>query len=126
VPLSGVRGDAVNAEPLDRLGPDGFVAERMTFYAMLYPRLREVARQHGYALALHGSLTKDLDVIAVPWVADAADEKTLVRAIVERAHGMVQSNHRVVEQPHGRRSWTIMLGGNGGYLDLSVMPRVTP
>jgi hypothetical protein len=74
----------MSPDRLDAMGPDGFFAQRMTFYAAIYPRLREVAREHGYALALHGSLTKDLDLLAVPWVVDADDEATLVRAIVER------------------------------------------
>lgn len=117
-------------KPFDRLAEDGMVATRTTFY----PKLREVARRHGYALALHGTLAKDLDVVAVPWVEDAADEDTLVRALVERCGGYVSAGGRRVdgewrkvgartEKPHGRAAWTIHLGGNGGYVDLSVMPR---
>jgi hypothetical protein len=126
----------VTNEPLDRLAADGFVAERMTFYAALYPKLREVARQHGYALALHGSLCKDLDVIAVPWVEDAADEATLVEAVAQTIGGMMVVGGRHAPdgkgfvpapprtmKPHGRAAWTIFLGGTGGYIDLSVMPR---
>jgi hypothetical protein len=108
--------------PLDRLGRDGFVAERMVYYAALYPRLRETSRQHGYALALHGSLTKDLDVIAVPWVEDAADESTLATALAETAGGEIVAQP-VLHRPHGRHSVVIHLGRAGGYVDLSIMER---
>src|SRR5271154_4799160 len=37
------------------------------FYAAgLYPKLAEVFRSHGYALAVHGSLASDFDLVAVP------------------------------------------------------------
>ncbi len=125
--------------PLNRLGEDGFIAERATYYAVLYAAMREAARLHGYALALHGSLTKDLDVIAVPWTSTAVDEETLVRALVEAAGGRVQADGRWdaeaqdwrsapprTAKEHGRAAWVIFLGSNGGYIDLSVMPRQAP
>ena len=43
-------------------------ANRAAVYAAaLYPDLAEIAREHGYALAVHGSLARDFDLIAVPW-----------------------------------------------------------
>lgn len=102
------------------------LAERTCFYAALYPKLREVARQHGYALCLHGSLVKDLDVLAVPWVEEAAPAEKLVAALVDRTGGhLLQQNDKryATSKPHGRTAWTIMLLGGGGYVDLSVMPR---
>jgi hypothetical protein len=44
---------------------------RAPFYACLYHGLCDIARKHGYALAIHGTVTSDLDIIAVPWT-DAA------------------------------------------------------
>lgn len=115
--------------PLDRRGPDGFVAERACYYAALYPQLREVARQNGYALALHGSLVKDLDLLAVPWVEDAVDAWDLAHAICERAGGAIHERDDIGRspnsRPHGRLVWTIHLQRGGGYIDLSVMPRQT-
>ena len=34
---------------------------------MLIHPLRFVARKHGYALTVHGSLGEDIDLVAVPW-----------------------------------------------------------
>lgn len=101
---------------------DGYVATRVTFYAAMYPKLRQAAFEHGYALPIHGSLTKDLDVLAVPWVETASDPACLVKALADAAGGFVVGSFKV--KPHGRLAWTINFGSNGGYIDLSVMPRV--
>lgn len=37
------------------------------FYACILESLRKVAKENGYALAIHGSCAKDLDLIAVRW-----------------------------------------------------------
>ena len=111
----------MNDEPFDAIDKfDGFVATRVTFYAALYPRLRQRARELGYALALHGSLAKDLDVLAVPWVEDAAAPHALVRALTEAAGGSCADPGTTM--PHGRRAFTIRLGKTGGYVDLSIVP----
>jgi len=90
--------------------------------------LRVVARGQGYALAVHGSLARDIDVVAIPWTEEAVDAPALVAAIVaevERVNGHAYMRDRdanPTEKPHGRRAWSIHLGG-GPYIDLSVMPR---
>lgn len=94
---------------------------------LLIEPLRVVARSHGYALAVHGSLARDIDVVAVPWTAEAVEAEALVAALaaeVERVNGHVYFRDRdknPTEKPHGRRAWAIHLGG-GPYIDLSVMP----
>lgn len=96
----------------------GFYAQRTAGYLVLYPVLREAARRCGYALAIHGSLKRDLDVLATPWVEDAADEATLVAALVEASGGEIVG--KAGEKPRGRRAHTIHLG-RAGYIDLSVV-----
>ena len=106
------------------------------FYASLLPRLTTVARERGYALAVHGSMRRDLDLIAVPWTNDAMNPLGLVRALCRACGGnLAHKSHRQVmgeayeekpiEKPHGRLSYSIYLsdeGGDGPYLDVSVMP----
>ena len=108
----------------------GFCSAAPSFYAVLYAELRQVALNHGYALAIHGSLHRDLDLIAVPWTDSAAAEETLVKAITEAARGFIQSGNPE-EKPHGRHAYTILLGGcsatippdqRATYIDLSVTP----
>lgn len=96
-------------------------------YAQLLPRIRERGKVLGYAIAIHGTMTRDLDLLAVPWVDDAADAKQLVEAIAEEVGGFVIGDARggidePTQQAHGRLSWNICWGGRP-FIDLSVMPR---
>jgi hypothetical protein len=123
--------EAIKEEPYSK----GYCASQMTFYAVTWAEIRQTARKHGYALALHGSLSRDLDVIAVPWVENPSDEETLVKAICDTAGGfMPPHKHNPEIKFHGRKAWVIHFGGASAevlsehlprYIDLSVMP-VTP
>lgn len=76
----------------------------------IYPALAEKARSLGYALALHGSLQRDLDIIAVPWTATAADPVDLVAALCDEFN--VAPNHDMTKperKPHGRLAWSVPL-----------------
>lgn len=97
-----------------------------SMFAMLYPSMRETARELGYALALHGSMARDLDVIAVPWTDDAVAPDQLIAALTASIDGFVvdcDAQRNPVQKPHGRLGWAIHLVGSGTYIDISVMPR---
>ena len=108
-------------------------------YASMIPMLTEAAREVGYALAIHGSMARDLDVVAVPWTEDAAPAEQLILRLLAKTGthlcdggrgtetGEIETVRGDVgaEMPHGRRAWTLFLG-NGLYIDLSVMPRRSP
>lgn len=108
-----------------------------TLYAAMYPELVRIAKAHGYALAVHGSMTRDFDLIAVPWTAEAGDPQPMIDEM-KHAMGGVYVHHdvdhlvadgRPSDKPHGRRAWSIHLttkGADGPYIDLSVMPRAQP
>jgi len=95
-------------------------------FLTLYSQLAAAARTKGYALAVHGSIVRDLDLLAVPWVDEAQHPEDLLDAIIacckkwDRA-GLCDKA-KVTQKPHGRQAWVIHLGG-GPYIDLSVMPR---
>ena len=105
-------------------------------YEKLIEPLREKARELGYALAVHGTLKRDIDLIACPWIAEAVDARTLAETLLKVAadHNGGLAFLKPHEddgffwagcpgnKPHGRLVWSIHLGG-GPYLDLSVMPR---
>ncbi len=57
-------------------------------FACLYPGLCDIARSHGYALAIHGSLVTDLDLIAVPWTPEAVDAESLMQALMEHLNAL--------------------------------------
>jgi hypothetical protein len=101
--------------------------------------LRATAREHGYALAVHGSLARDIDLIAVPWRwSGVSPPRVLAEAIQARAaelnDGMAyEKDHEGAAnpdyffngcpgaKPQGRLVWAFHLGG-GPYIDLAVMP----
>jgi len=93
-------------------------------YMALYPRMVGAARNLGYALAVHGSLIRDCDLVAIPWTEEAAREIDLIRALLEVSGGHLSQYSFPSWKPHGRRAWSIYLGG-GPYIDVSIMPRLS-
>jgi hypothetical protein len=100
-------------------------------YATLLPPLSEAARAVGYALAVHGTMARDLDLVAVPWTDEAVEPRALIEALMAvcggklgRVNGAGQRIDLPEARPHGRRAWLIYLPGGEAYIDLSVMPRV--
>lgn len=92
-------------------------------YACLYPGLAQVARDHGYALAVHGTLGRDFDLICVPWVANPKGAQATVDAMCE-AFAIYQSGAPEVRE-HGRLVYTICLQFGECFLDLSFTPSVS-
>lgn len=93
------------------------------FYLAFLPGMVEVAKQHGYALAVHGSLARDFDLIAVPWTDAAGSCEDLIRALMDHTGARMRHRQDWELKPHQRRCFCLYLGG-GPYLDISVMPRV--
>jgi hypothetical protein len=97
------------------------------WYAMAYAKLGRIAMRYGYALALHGSMSRDLDLIAVPWTDDAESPEKLLKAfqrfIVEKAHVKLSGKLHPTKKPHGRVAYSLSIGHDGHYLDVSIMPR---
>ena len=103
-------------------------------FANYIPHLQQVARECGYALAVHGSMATDLDLIACPWVPDAVSAEELIEALRTSHVGGTLGTQNSVDgkpgspehKPHGRRAWSIYFSETctGPYLDVSVMPRV--
>lgn len=104
------------------------------YYEQLIGPLRATARECGYALAVHGSLARDIDLLAVPWTEDAVPARALVIAVhnclkrtLDNPHYLHHPCHHLrheYQKPHGRRAWTFMLCFEGVYIDLSVVPLV--
>ena len=101
-------------------------------YAQLLSKIREAAKRLGYAIAIHGTMTRDLDLLAVPWIESAADPIELLKEIQSEVGGYIISDktdekgyisEEPTHQPHGRLSWNICWGGKP-FIDLSVMPRL--
>jgi len=99
-------------------------------YAAFFPILAEIAQKRGYALAVHGSLNSDMDLVAIPWTVTAVSADELVEALrlyAAQTMAMMFSAAGTLDgpeqKPHGRQAWSIIVG-NGAVIDISVMPRV--
>lgn len=121
-------------------------------FACLYPGLAEIARAHGYCLAIHGSVVTDLDLVAIPWTDKAVPAEELKAALLKHvgALGYAEMIQRQVSdarlaasivraeelrtglkhdgspelKPHGRLAWNLYLDA-GIKIDLSVMPCIS-
>lgn len=103
-------------------------------YERLIGPIRERARELGYAIAVHGSLKRDIDLIACPWAEGAAPARELAEALRVVCDGYYSWSMKGSEftlngcpgnKPHGRLGWVISLEmnhGGGPCIDLSVMP----
>jgi hypothetical protein len=93
--------------------------------------MRNIAREHGYALAVHGSLARDIDMVAVPWTEQAGEPEGLLLDLKGAMVGLfgrarLDPSEGWNEKPHGRlaKSIHIYCEGHFFYFDISVMPRV--
>lgn len=96
-----------------------------SLYAYYFEGLKAIAIEFGYNLVVHGSMNRDLDLIAIPWVDDPRDEFEMVKAFSDYINGItlehkVQYLHSTL--PGGRKSYVINLN-RGGYLNLGHGPR---
>ncbi len=104
-------------------------------YRPLIPVIRDAAWLQGYLAAPHGTLKRDLDIIAVPWIECASTPWELANAIAEAVGCPQQIGPPSSNKPHGRVAWSIILwnckrtrdeirAGYVPWVDLSVMPKM--
>lgn len=98
-------------------------------YGRIYTMARIIAWQHGWAAILHGSMTRDLDILLVPWEQRA--HSTAPHHIVKRiadAAGLKLKDEEASNKPHGRKAWTLFFEGFGDprWVDISAMPAIVP
>jgi len=90
-------------------------------YACIYPQLAELVRQHGYALAVHGSLARDFDLVCVPWGDNPSDPQVVVDSVTSGF--CIQQVGEPEMKKHERLAYTISLQFGECFLDLSFLPR---
>ncbi len=108
-------------------------------YKQIIEPIRAAARLAGYAIAVHGSLKRDIDLVAIPWVPEALPNVELaeaVRNVIDDVLGITvasrmqmavwtNNSYTYHPKPHGRRVWNYYFDAacHGPYLELGVMPR---
>jgi hypothetical protein len=91
------------------------------YYCALYPELKRIAQEHGFALAVHGSMIHDFDLVAIPWVDKPSEPQTVVDAFLQR-YAIQVIGDKPVRKQHNRLVYTLSLSWGDTYIDLSFMP----
>lgn len=100
------------------------VEGKPVFYVVLFNPMKRAALDLGWALTIHGSMHSDMDLIAVPWVEDAAPVEDLVKALNDCIGETVwkESNlKKSADKPHGRIVYSLSIYADW-YIDLSIIP----
>ena len=106
-------------------------------YAMFYEQLKLIAKEYGYALLIHGSMNRDLDLVAVPWIDNPKPEENMIQEFEIYLRGIktLTPEHKTpfTILPGNRKNYVISLnrGNRNGewvrfadeqyYLDISVV-----
>ena len=116
-----------------------------SLYAHYFETLKDVAKEYGYNLVLHGSMNRDLDLIAIPWQETVKPYLPMIEQFAEIIGGdiMFQTQEDMdafAVKFHGRRNYVININRdlekkyNGFktiekeyadpqyYIDISVIP----
>lgn len=91
-----------------------------SFYAYCFEALKGIALKHGYNLVLHGSMDRDLDLIAIPWVDNPKPELEMIQAFemnLRGVNGRGLTHYMFSVLPGGRTSYVINLNRGGKFND---------
>lgn len=107
------------------------------FYAVCLHPLQEIAKGLGYNLVVHGSMNRDLDLIAIPWIDNPHSEIKLIQTIDMYLRGICYEDNNAKEGymfstlSGGRNNYVINLNRSNKwnnytdeqyYLDISITP----
>lgn len=110
-----------------------------SLYAYYFIELKEIALKYGYNLVLHGSLNRDLDLIAIPWIEEVGDCEIMIKEFADVFGGRIENRETDlgirthILKPHGRKAYVININrelikikkgykDSEYYLDVSVVP----
>lgn len=101
-------------------------------YARIFTQARIIAWQYGYACVAHGSFTRDLDLLLVPWEPTARPNHDHLVKLIAQAGSLrfrdgkdvLESTPEWNEKPHGRRAVSLYFPGfhDRRWVDISIMP----
>lgn len=103
-----------------------------SMYAYFFYELKKIAYNYGYNLVLHGSMDRDLDLIAIPWQPIILPHEDMIKEFANYLGGKILERDGLLytEMHHGRVNYIIdinrELDSNHNdlqyYLDISVTP----
>jgi hypothetical protein len=102
-------------------------------YARVYTQARIIAWQYGYACVMHGSFTRDLDLLLVPWENHASGNGDQLLKLIAQACGLrfkdgeeniLKSTVDWSDKPHRRKACSLYFPafGDRRWVDISIVP----
>jgi hypothetical protein len=80
------------------------------FYAVCFGSLQKIARDLGYNLLIHGSMDRDMDLVAVPWIDLPCSHLDLIQVFDKFLNGSYKNkadSYMFKMLPGGRSSYII-------------------
>jgi hypothetical protein len=74
-----------------------------SLYSFYFEVIKNIGLKYGYNIVLHGSMNRDLDLIAIPWNETIGDKEQMVDEIVDVIGGVLSMQNRSVDNPIGTR-----------------------
>jgi hypothetical protein len=93
--------------------PSKPIHAKPSYYAIMFEPLKAIALKYGYNLVLHGSLNRDMDLIAIPWNQELGSVEGMINEFCEYVGGKIHPMEKP-NAPHGRK-WYIIDIYRGGY-----------
>lgn len=90
---------------------DRSVQVKPGMYAIFYEHLKQIALHYGYNLVLHGSMHRDLDLIAIPWVDSPRSEQDMIDEFHEYLTGK-----KAMRRPSGEIDFSVLPGNRHSYV----------
>lgn len=121
---SSAQAEGVKGLPFGIIDPD---------YARVFTQARIIAWQYGYACVMHGSFTRDLDLLMVPWEGRARENHEQILKMIAQAcdlrfrdgeEDIYKSKADFTDKPHGRKACSLFFRkfGDARWVDVSFMP----
>jgi hypothetical protein len=88
------------------------IHSKPSLYAFYFDVIKEIGMEYGYNIVLHGSMNRDLDLIAIAWQETIGDKMKMLNRIAEAIGGHIlfqtdEDRKRFKDKFHGRESWVI-------------------
>lgn len=81
-----------------------------SLYAYYFELIKAIGKKYGYNIVIHGSLNRDLDLVAIPWNAAMGDKDKMIDEICEALGSTLLMMNTSVDDPKGERFTTTYHG----------------
>lgn len=98
------------------------------YYHAVLKIAKHIGMEKGYAIAVHGSMTRDLDIVAIPWQTGCSTPRQFADSLKNvTGGGKIGFYDKDQKSIHGYFKYSIALplsfeSGEMPYIDMTVIP----